>query len=445
MEYIFNTRLRGNIALTDSYHTNLALQKDNTLYKFIWVQSGSLQLEIDHVPTTLVKGEIIPLTPLHHIEFKAINGEYLTLLFNSNFYCIFGHDNEVSCNGFLFNGTSNVMQLKLSESQVASLRDITDSLTSEYAIKDNLQEEMLRILLKRFIILCTRIAREKFSVSPEREKAFDMVRQFYVLVDNHFKEKKMGLRGLPKEELPKSRDILPKIYLIIPLVVLVYMIINGKTMATAAVYATFYTITVCMINREPSKGKKAVMALSMLPLLVLTFAWGLKSFAARLDAAAFVQGLFAGRETLTALFPLVLFLVGGLLAFATGTSWGTMGILIPVAVPVFAGSSLLPAAVAAVCAGAVMGDHCSPISDTTIMASAGAHCSHVNHVSTQLPYAITAASCSAACYVITGLTQMFLGSSASLWTSLILLGVAIVLELVVLNILRVKLGKKTKA
>ena len=191
MEYIFNTRLRGNIALTDSYHTNLALQKDNTLYKFIWVQSGSLRLEIDHVPTTLVKGEIIHLTPLHHIEFKAINGEYLTLLFNSNFYCIFGHDNEVSCNGFLFNGTSNVMQLKLSESQVASLRDITDSLTSEYAIKDNLQEEMLRILLKRFIILCTRIAREKFSVSPEREKAFDMVRQFYVLVDNHFKEKKM--------------------------------------------------------------------------------------------------------------------------------------------------------------------------------------------------------------------------------------------------------------
>ena len=88
----------------------------------------------------------------------------------------------------------------------------------------------------------------------------------------HFKAKKMGLRGLPKEELPKSRDILPKIYLIIPLVVLVYMIINGKTMATAAVYATFYTITVCMINREPSKGKKAVMALSMLPLLVLTFA-----------------------------------------------------------------------------------------------------------------------------------------------------------------------------
>lgn len=191
MEYYFNTRLRGNIVLTDSFDTNKALQKDNTLYKFIWVRSGSLRLEIDHIPTTLETNEIIPLTPSHHIEFKSIDGEYLTLLFNSNFYCIFGHDNEVSCNGFLFNGTSNVMRLKLTDAQAASLRDITDNLANEYAIKDNLQEEMLRILLKRFIILCTRIAREKFSVSPEREKAFDMVRQFYILVDNHFKEKKM--------------------------------------------------------------------------------------------------------------------------------------------------------------------------------------------------------------------------------------------------------------
>ncbi len=87
----------------------------------------------------------------------------------------------------------------------------------------------------------------------------------------HFKAKKMGLKGLPKDELPKSSQILPKIYLILPLVVLVYMIINGKTMATAAVYATFYTITVSMVNREPAKGKKFIMALSLLPMLVLTF------------------------------------------------------------------------------------------------------------------------------------------------------------------------------
>lgn len=87
----------------------------------------------------------------------------------------------------------------------------------------------------------------------------------------HFKAKKMGLKGLPKEELPKAKHILPKIYLIVPLVILVYMIINGKTMATAAVYATFYTITVSMVSREPVMGKKFIMALSVLPLLVLTF------------------------------------------------------------------------------------------------------------------------------------------------------------------------------
>ena len=191
MDYQLNTRLNGNIAMTSRFHENKPLQRDKTLYKFLWVQSGTLAIEVDHIPMKLAKDEIVTLTPLHHLTIKEVAGVFLTFVFNSNFYCIYGHDNEVSCNGFLFNGTSNVMQLKLSESQVASLRDITDSLTSEYAIKDNLQEEMLRILLKRFIILCTRIAREKFSVSPEREKAFDMVRQFYVLVDNHFKEKKM--------------------------------------------------------------------------------------------------------------------------------------------------------------------------------------------------------------------------------------------------------------
>lgn len=191
MEYILNTQLKGNIALSDSYHANPFLQKDKTLFKFVWVRSGSLRLEVDHVPTVLAKDEVISLTPLHHVEFVGIEGEYMTLLFNSNFYCIFGHDNEVSCNGFLFNGSSNIPHLRLTELQSAALRDITDHFTEEYTIRDNLQEEMLRILLKRFIILCTRIAREKFSVSKEREKTFDIVRQFYVLVDNHFKEKKM--------------------------------------------------------------------------------------------------------------------------------------------------------------------------------------------------------------------------------------------------------------
>ena len=103
----------------------------------------------------------------------------------------------------------------------------------------------------------------------------------------------------------------------------------------------------------------------------------------------------------------------------------------------------LVVSIAACLSGAVCGDHCSPISDTTIMASAGAHCSHVNHVSTQLPYAITAAACSAVCYIITGLAQAVLGSRASLVTSLVLLVVAIVLELAVLSVIRARTRAKT--
>lgn len=190
MKHVFRTPLKGNLALSDTFHNDRELQQDNSLYKFIWVKDGRLKAEIDHVEITLGKNEILPLTPLHRIGFKEIEGEYFTLLFNSNFYCIYGHDNEVSCNGFLFNGTSRILHLSLSDEQAASLSDITDKLTGEYNIRDNLQEEMLRILLKRFIITCTRIAREKFDISPEKEKNFDLIRQYYVLVDQHFKEKK---------------------------------------------------------------------------------------------------------------------------------------------------------------------------------------------------------------------------------------------------------------
>ena len=200
---------------------------------------------------------------------------------------------------------------------------------------------------------------------------------------------------------------------------------------------TFQDFAACI-----PEGFKAMVS----PMLILSLAWTLSGMTNLLGAKYYVANLLGGSAAaLQYLLPVIIFLVAVFLAFATGTSWGTFSILIPIVCHAFPQGEMLVVSIAACLSGAVCGDHCSPISDTTIMASAGAHCSHVNHVSTQLPYAITAASCSAACYVITGLTQMFLGSSASLWTSLILLGVAIVLELVVLNILRVKLGKKTKA
>ena len=103
--------------------------------------------------------------------------------------------------------------------------------------------------------------------------------------------------------------------------------------------------------------------------------------------------------------PAIVFVIAVLLAFATGTSWGTFGILIPICIAAFPEGSLMIISISACMAGAVCGDHCSPISDTTIMASAGAQCNHVNHVSTQLPYAMTVAAVSFVCYIVAGLTQ----------------------------------------
>lgn len=190
MDFQLKTRLDGTIALTSHFHEDAALQRDKSLYKFIWVRHGSLDIEIDHVVMHLKENEIISLSPLHHVDMLRTGGDYLSLLFNSNFYCIYGHDNEVSCNGFLFHGSSNVMRLKLTLTESRLLEHIIETLREECTVRDNLQEEMLRILLKRFIIVCTRMARLRLEVDQERENGFDIIRQFYVLVDNHFKEKK---------------------------------------------------------------------------------------------------------------------------------------------------------------------------------------------------------------------------------------------------------------
>ena len=127
-----------------------------------------------------------------------------------------------------------------------------------------------------------------------------------------------------------------------------------------------------------------------------------------LGAREYVAGIVdavAHNNALMSLLPALVFLVGCGLSFATGTSWGTFGILIPIVVDVFnsnLGNELMIIAISACMAGAVCGDHCSPISDTTIMASAGAQCEHIGHVSTQLPYALTVAGVSLACYILAG-------------------------------------------
>lgn len=144
---------------------------------------------------------------------------------------------------------------------------------------------------------------------------------------------------------------------------------------------------------------------SMVPaILILTFAWSLKAMTDSLGAATYVAAVVrSSTGSFRHFLPAVVFLIGCLLAFATGTSWGTFGILIPITLNVFPlGDPIGVVCVSACMAGAVCGDHCSPISDTTIMASAGAQCDHVTHVSTQLPYAAVAASVSFAGYILAG-------------------------------------------
>ena len=148
---------------------------------------------------------------------------------------------------------------------------------------------------------------------------------------------------------------------------------------------------------------------SMVPaIMILSFAWTLKAMTDSLGADVYVANVVAASaQSFLKFLPAIIFVVGCFLAFATGTSWGTFGILIPIVVAVFENSNpnLMIISISACMAGAVCGEHCSPISDTTIMASAGAQCEHVNHVTTQLPYAVTAAVVSFVSYIIAGFVQ----------------------------------------
>lgn len=148
--------------------------------------------------------------------------------------------------------------------------------------------------------------------------------------------------------------------------------------------------------------------IAMVPAItILTLATSLKSMTNALDASGFVYGVMSNASALQWILPALVFVVACLVAFATGTSWGTFGILIPIVSAIFPEtSSLFFVGISACLAGAVCGDHCSPISDTTIMSSAGAHCNHINHVETQLPYAITVALISFVCYILAGLLNM---------------------------------------
>ena len=204
-------------------------------------------------------------------------------------------------------------------------------------------------------------------------------------------------------------------------------------------FALVFTLVYYLIRRSMSfkemmgcipEGFKAMVP----AIMILTFAWSLKNMTDSLGAKFFVRDFVrSSAGGLQIILPLIVFVIGCLLAFATGTSWGTFGILIPIVQNVFSMDNPMAIVCISACmAGAVCGDHCSPISDTTIMASAGAQCDHVNHVSTQLPYAIT-------CAVVSGVTYLIAGILVSMGApGLLGLPIGIVLMIGALFVIRSK-------
>ena len=248
-------------------------------------------------------------------------------------------------------------------------------------------------------------------------------------------------RPYPEEsEIPNSRGTVAD--MVIPIIVLIICCVLGMIytggffsgtslvkafagsdasvgLAYGLFFALVFTLIFYMVRRIMTfeefmgclpEGFQAMVA----PILILTFAWSLKAMTDSLGSTVFVKHFVQTyASSYMSLLPAIVFVIGCILAFATGTSWGTFGILIPIVTGVFGSSDykLMIIAISACMAGAVCGDHCSPISDTTIMSSAGAQCYHMNHVSTQLPYAMTVAAISCVTYIIAGFTR-------SAWISL---------------------------
>ncbi len=190
-------------------------------------------------------------------------------------------------------------------------------------------------------------------------------------------------------------------------------IVRGKKtlISLIVITALLLTLVLCSIlvhGNETHRCHTCEEQVAMVPaILILTLATALKNTTSLLGAKYFVANLLEGAGALRMFLPAIIFLIACALSFATGTSWGTFGILLPIVLAIFTpGTELYAIGMSACLAGAVCGDHCSPISDTTIMASAGAQCNHVEHVATQLPYAVTVAAISFVSFLLAGLIQI---------------------------------------
>lgn len=229
---------------------------------------------------------------------------------------------------------------------------------------------------------------------------------------------------------------------------------SGSDASVGLMYGSFFALVITIIYYMFRRVLKFSESMSCIPegfkamvpaILILTFAWTLKAMTDSLGAKEFVAELVKSTpDALLSSLPALVFIIACFLAFATGTSWGTFGMLIPIVVNAFEGTNatMMIISISACMAGAVCGDHCSPISDTTIMASAGAQCNHINHVSTQLPYAITVALVSFVTYIIAGFFGNSKGLPGVMKSPVIPLVIGLILLYVVLQVIKTVEKKK---
>ena len=229
---------------------------------------------------------------------------------------------------------------------------------------------------------------------------------------------------------------------------------SGSDASVGLMYGSFFALVITIIYYMFRRVLKFSESMSCIPegfkamvpaILILTFAWTLKAMTDSLGAKEFVAELVKSTpDALLSFLSALVFIIACFLAFATGTSWGTFGMLIPIVVNAFEGTNatMMIISISACMAGAVCGDHCSPISDTTIMASAGAQCNHINHVSTQLPYAITVALVSFVTYIIAGFFGNSKGLPGVMKSPVIPLVIGLILLYVVLQVIKTVEKKK---
>ena len=191
MKYIYtNNRNESLFSVSTLQCTDKELLlKQNEFYRILWLKNGTATIRVDGIDYTIVENQILFLTPLNKIEIVETEENILALIFNREFYCIQQHDEEVSCYGYLFFGSSDVPIVSLSSEELHSFDLLYQVMLEEFENQDQIQGEMLQVLLKRFLIKCTRLARKNLKNPEINQDKLDLIRQFNVLVEMHFKKK----------------------------------------------------------------------------------------------------------------------------------------------------------------------------------------------------------------------------------------------------------------